>query len=171
MVEKAHYIVTKKIKDIEIREYPEMLLAVVEGKNDDSAFGLLFDYISGNNKGEDKIEMTAPVISSRKISMTAPIISRDNYMAFILPSNYDKKNVPIPLNPIVKIEFQTKKHYAALRFSGYTSDVKVEKMIEKLLSDLKEFNVKVKGTPFLMRYNSPFTPGFLRRNEVAAEVF
>jgi len=171
MVEKAQYSVIEKIEDIEIRKYPEMILAVVDDIDEDSAFGLLFNYISGDNKVQDKIKMTAPVISSKKISMTAPVISRDNYMAFVLPSSYNKETTPMPRNPKVKVEFQPKKHVAVLRFSGHTSDSRVTKMTEKMFSKLKASNIKFKGAPFLMRYNSPFTPWFLRRNEVAVEVF
>lgn len=50
MVEKVNYVVLKKINSIEIRKYPEMILAMVEEYNDESAFVLLFNYISGNNK-------------------------------------------------------------------------------------------------------------------------
>jgi hypothetical protein len=170
MVEKTQYSVIEKIEDIEIREYPEMILAVVKDIDEDNAFGLLFNYISGDNKVQDKIKMTAPVISSKKISMTAPVISRDNYMAFILPSLYSKETVPIPSDSKVNVEFHPKKHVAALRFSGRTSDSRIEKMTEVLQSKLKASKIKIKGNPFLMRYNSPFTPWFLRRNEVAVEV-
>ncbi len=74
MVEKTQYSVIEKIEDIEIREYPEMILAVVKDIDEDNAFSLLFNYISGDNKVQDKIKMTAPVISSKKISMTTPVI-------------------------------------------------------------------------------------------------
>jgi len=170
MVEKIKYNVLKKIDDIEIRQYPELILAVVEKTDDNNSFNILFDYISGNNYKKDKIKMTAPVISSTKIEMTTPVISRNNYMAFVLPSSYNKNNVPNPLNPKIKIEIQPKKQLAVLRFSGYTSEVTVEKMKEHLLNSLKKLNIKFKGTSFLMRYNSPFTPGFLRRNEIAVEI-
>lgn len=171
MVEKVKYKVIENIGDIEIRQYPEMILAVVDSNDDDSAFGLLFNYISGENTVRDKIKMTAPVISSKKIEMTAPVISRDNYMAFVLPSSYNKDIVPIPTDPMVKIQIQPKKSFAVLRFSGYTSMSKVEKMTKQLLSTLKKNKIEIKGIPFLMRYNSPFAPGFFRRNEVAVEVF
>jgi len=115
MVEKVKYKVIENIGDIEIRQYPEMILAVVDSNDDDSAFGLLFNYISGENTVRDKIKMTAPVISSKKIEMTAPVISRDNYMAFVLPSTYNKDTVPIPTNPIVKIQVQPKKSFLKLK--------------------------------------------------------
>lgn len=171
MVEKVQYTVLKKIGDIEIRQYPQLILAFVEEMDENSSFNLLFNYISGNNYTKDKIKMTAPVISSTKIEMTAPVISKKNYMAFVLPSSYNKNTVPDPLNPNVKIEIQPKKQLAVLRFSGNTSEARVEKMTEYLLDSLKKSNIKVKGIPFLMRYNSPFTPGFIRRNEIAVEIF
>ena len=171
MVEKAKYNVLEKIGDIEIRQYPEMILAVVEGNDDDNAFGLLFRYISGENNIKDKIKMTTPVITSKKIKMTAPVISNSSYMGFVLPSTYDKDTIPIPINQLVKINIQPKRQLAVLRFSGHTPDSKVEKIKKQLVDNLKKLNIKSKGVPFLMRYNSPFAPGFMRRNEVAIEVF
>jgi len=170
MVEKAHYIVVKKIDDIEVRDYPELILAIVEDFDDDRAFGLLYNYISGENKSRKKISMTAPVISSEKIPMTAPVISQKNFMAFVMPSTYDKSTIPEPKNRRVKIRIQPKKTLAIQRFSGYATSKKTELKIKQLLSTLEKNNFKTKGEPFLMRYNSPFAPGFIRRNEVAIEI-
>jgi hypothetical protein len=169
MVESIPYSIIKKIDSVELRHYPEVLLAVVE-KNDDAAFGLLFQYITGENTTQRRIPMTAPVITSEKIPMTAPVITRKNHMAFAIPASYTKETIPIPTNPAVKIETQKEKTMAVLRFSGRTSDIKVQKYIQELLTILKKHNIKMKGQPILMRYNSPFTPGFLRRNEVAVEI-
>jgi DNA gyrase inhibitor GyrI len=170
MVEKVSYEVIKKIDDVEIRKYPKIILAVVEGYEGDSGFNLLFNYISGNNKTKKQIQMTAPVITSEKIPMTAPVISKEDYMAFVLPPTYNKETVPVPTNLEVKIENQPEKTLAVLRFSGKTSRKKVEKQIEKLFALLKNNNIKIINEPILMRYNSPFAPGFLRRNEVAVEI-
>ena len=170
MVEKAKYELIKKIRDVEIRKYPEMILAIVEGYEEDSGFNLLFNYISGHNIKENKIPMTAPVITSEKISMTAPVITKNNYMAFVLPSNYNKDKAPKPKNPDVKIKVQNKKIFAVIRFGGKTSTKIVDKQIEKLLNILKSENIKIISDPILMRYNSPFAPGFIRRNEVAVEI-
>ncbi|MDH7507613.1 MAG: heme-binding protein [Candidatus Thermoplasmatota archaeon] len=98
-----------------MRQYPELILAFAEEMDDDSSFNLLFNYISGNNYTKDKIKMTAPVISKK------------NYMAFVLPSSYNKNTVLNPLNPNVKIDIQPKKQFAVLRFSGNTSEARVEK--------------------------------------------
>lgn len=170
MTQEIPYLVVKKIDDVEIRQYPEVKFAVVEDNKGDSGFGLLFQYISGENKRRKKIAMTAPVITSEKIAMTAPVITGKNFMAFALPSSYTKETVPIPINPLVKIEIHTEKTMAVLRFSGRTNEMKVQKNIQKLLTTLKNHSMQIKDEPVLMRYNSPFTPGFLRRNEVGVEI-
>jgi hypothetical protein len=170
MTQEAPYDVVKKIGDIEIRRYPEVILAVVEGFIDDSGFGLLFQYISGDNKTRRRIAMTAPVITSEKITMTAPVITKNEYMAFVLPTSYTKETAPVPTNPAVKIEVQPKKEMAVLRFSGRTPEVRVEKFILQLKKSLQTQGIQSRGEPMLMRYNSPFTPGFLRRNEVGVEI-
>lgn len=170
MTEEISYKLIKKIGDIEIRRYPEVILAVVEGFIDDSGFSLLFQYISGENKTQRRIAMTAPVITSEKITMTTPVISQNEYMAFALPVSYTKETVPIPTNPAVKIQIQPKKEMAVLRFSGRTSEARTEKFIQKLYTSLEAQGIPWKGEPVLMRYNSPFTPGFLRRNEVGVEI-
>jgi hypothetical protein len=170
MVEKIQYELIKKIDKFEIRKYPEMILAVVEGYKDDSAFNLLFNYIRGNNTKKQKIPMTAPVITSEDIPMIAPVISKEKYMAFVLPSYYKKETVPIPKNTEIKIEIQKNKTFAVLKFSGKTNDKVVQDQINKLMNFCKNNNIKTRDDPKLMRYNSPFTPGFIRKNEVAVEI-
>jgi hypothetical protein len=170
MVQKLSYEVLKRIDDVEIRKYPKIILAVVEGYGGDSGFSLLFNYISGSNKTKKKIQMTAPVITSEKIPMTAPVISKKDYMAFALPSSYNEETIPIPTNSDVKIKIDPEKTLAVLRFSGKTSGKKVEKQIEKLYEILKNNNIQTIDDPILMRYNSPFAPGFMRRNEVGLEI-
>jgi len=170
MTETIPYDVVKKLDRIEIRQYPLVIFAVVENRDKDSSFGLLFRYITGENKTKSRIAMTTPVVTSEKIKMTTPVITRKNYMAFAVPSMYTVETVPIPVNPEVKIEVQPKKHMAVIRFSGRTTVARVQKHTQELLTTLNNHEFQIKGEPFLMRYNSPFTPGFLRRNEVAVEI-
>ena len=170
MTNQVPYDVVKKIEDVEIRRYPEVIFAVIEDNIDDSGFNLLFQYISGENKTRSRIAMTAPVVTSEKIKMTTPVITRKDYMAFAIPSSYNKNTVPIPTNPSVKIEVTPKKTMAVLRFGGRTPEMRVQKFIQELVTMLKAHKIQMKDEPVLMRYNSPFTPGFLRRNEVAVEI-
>jgi effector-binding domain-containing protein len=59
---------------------------------------------------------------------------------------------------------------AVIRFSGYAPEEDVDAATSRLQAGLKNEGIITTGQPFLMRYDSPWTPGFLRRNEVATEV-
>ena len=128
MVEKAKYNLIKKIGKLEIRKYSELLLASVKNDEYDSGFGLLFRYISGDNRSSKKISMTAPVITSENIPMTAPVISKKNYMAFVMPSFFNYDNIPLPTNPAVSIKIEPAKCLAVIKFSGRENSKSIEKI-------------------------------------------
>jgi hypothetical protein len=65
-IEEAAYQVVKKEDRFEVRDYAPYILAetIVEGEMKEAgniAFRRLFKYISGDNRSQDKVAMTAPV--------------------------------------------------------------------------------------------------------------
>ncbi|HEX9262368.1 MAG TPA: heme-binding protein [Candidatus Bathyarchaeia archaeon] len=113
--------------------------------------------------------MTAPVVSEQ-IAMTAPVLSEPNSLAFIMPEEYTLETTPEPLDGRVQIVEVPERIVAALRFSGRWSESIFNKKALKLIEELKKEGVKTIGKVFSMRYNGPFTPWPLRRNEVAVPV-
>ena len=174
MVEKAQYSVVRKLEGAEIRKYPEINLATVSGLSDDEAFSKLFRYISGSNQASAEIEMTAPVISndpkSEKMPMTAPVISKRNSFSFVLPSNFKEGEVPVPIDNAIEIERIPPRHVAVMRFRGKAKTEQTQEKTDELRLILKYNDLPEAGGPFLMRYNPPITPGFMRKNEVGIEV-
>jgi len=170
MVDSAPYEVEACSEEIEVRRYPELVLATVDGQDDNSMFGVLFDYIAGENRARRKIDMTAPVITSEKIPMTAPVISAGGMMSFVMPAGLAPESVPEPLDARVRIERIPARRVAVVRFKGRAGEKTVEEETALLLCEAGKAGLSPVGKPFLMRYNSPFTPGFLRRNEVGIEV-
>jgi hypothetical protein len=168
MVEQAKYEVLKKIGKIEIRRYPRLVIARVDGYGD-GGFNLLFRFISGDNRQKSDIAMTAPVVSE-EIAMTAPVLSETGSLAFIMPEGYTLETTPEPLDDRVKIVEIPERIVAALRFSGRWSNSIFKKKTAELLAEIKNAGLKVAGQVFSMRYNGPFTPWFLRRNEVAVTI-
>jgi effector-binding domain-containing protein len=164
------YEVTGKIGEIEFRHYPELVLATVDTGEDNAGFNLLFAYISGSNKPREKIPMTAPVITSQKIPMTAPVMSDAASMSFVMPAGSKREDIPDPLDSRVRIVTQPERDLAVIRFSGYAPPEDVDAVTSRLQDGLKKAGITTTGQPFLMRYDSPWTPGFLRRNEVAREI-
>jgi hypothetical protein len=87
-----------------------------------------------------------------------------------MPDGYTLETTPEPLDNRVKIIEVPERVVAALRFSGRWSDAVFEKKTDELLRELKKAGVKTTDQAFSMRYNGPFTPWFMRRNEVAVPV-
>jgi hypothetical protein len=164
------YTVKGKSGEIEFRHYPELVLATVDTAGDDAGFNLLFAYISGSNKPREKIPMTAPVITSQKIPMTAPVVSDAASMSFVMPAGTTREETPDPLDSRVRIVTQPERDIAVIRFSGYAPPEDVDAATSRLQDGLKNEGIGTAGQPFLMRYDSPWTPGFLRRNEVGIEI-
>jgi hypothetical protein len=168
MVEQAKYEVTRKINNIEIRRYSRLIVARVDGYGDDG-FNILFNFITGSNQQKSNIAMTAPVVSER-IAMTAPVLSESSSLAFIMPKEYTLETTPEPLDNRVQIVEVPERTVAALRFSGRWSDSIFKEKTKQLLKELESAGLKTVGHAFSMRYNGPFTPWFLRSNEVAIVV-
>jgi hypothetical protein len=170
MTETIPYEITGKAGEIEFRKYPSIVLATADSDGNDTGFNLLFAFITGNNHTQHKISMTSPVITSRKIAMTAPVVSDAKSMSFVMPPQKSRDDIPDPLDSRVRITTLPAREVAVIRFKGYARQGEVESAEERLLEGLKKAAIEPVGGPILMRYNPPWTPGFLRRNEVAVEI-
>ena len=168
MVEQARYDVLKQIDKVEIRRYPRLVIAKVDGYGD-GGFNLLFRFITGNNRQKANVAMTAPVVSE-EIAMTAPVLSETGSLAFVMPEGFTVESTPEPLDDRVRIIEIPERVVAALRFSGRWSNSVFKKKSKELLEELAKAEIKTSGNVFSMRYNGPFTPWFLRRNEVAVPI-
>jgi hypothetical protein len=80
------------------------------------------------------------------------------------------KNAPTPQGQPIEFQEVPPRTLATLRFSWTTPQDRVERKTEILLAALKDAGERTIGQPFLMRYNDPWTPPFMRRNEVAIEI-
>jgi hypothetical protein len=170
MTETIPFEITGKTGEIEFRKYPSVVLATAASEGDDTGFNLLFAFITGSNRTQHKISMTSPVITSRRIAMTAPVVSDAESMSFVMPPGMSRDDIPDPLDSRVRITTLPAREVAVIRFSGYARQGEVEAAEERLRDGLKKAAIEPVGGPFLMRYNPPWTPGFLRRNEVAVEI-
>jgi hypothetical protein len=170
MTQTISYEITGQIGEIEFRKYPRLVLATVMSPGNDSGFNLLFSYITGKNRTKRQIQMTAPVITSEKIAMTAPVVSDEKSMSFVMPGGKEQDEIPDPLDERVKITTQNPREMAVIRFKGYAGREDVNDVKSRLLEGLQKAGITARGQPVLMRYNAPWTPGFLRRNEVGIEI-
>lgn len=177
--ESVPYEQLRVINGAEIRRYPQTVLVETAAPTQRVAFRRLFEYISGANHGDESVSMTAPVEtqSGDSIAMTSPVRSEATEtdpetirMAFYLPSQYTPETAPEPTDPAVTLVTEPQKTVAVDQFSWYAPEWRVERRTEKLLATLEDEDIEPDGDPYLLRYNDPWTPPFMRRNEVAVEV-
>lgn len=191
-IEKPIYTVKQEDGDFEIRVYSTQIVAETQVKGSleaagNLAFQSLFQYISGANRSKTKIAMTAPVgqeqSRSEKIAMTPPVglepaptaqgasaarleAGGEWIVSFMMPACYTLKTLPEPANDRVRLRVIPAHHVAAVRYSGRWSQTSYEKQLARLRQWMTTHGLQAAGLPVWARYNPPFTPSFLRRNEI-----
>lgn len=177
-IEEPDYTVTRSIDDIELRDYAPYVVAevVIEASPEDAgsqAFPILAGYIFGKNKGEKKFAMTAPVTQAAtpvKMAMTAPVtqdaVPGGVRVQFVLPKGVTLASAPEPIDPRVQIREVPATRWAVIRFSGTWSPANYDRHLAQLRAALAKAGIPSEGEPVFARYNPPFTPWFMRRNEI-----
>ncbi len=180
--EEAKYTLIEKNGAFEIRDYERQLLVetVVDSSLEaagNQAFSKLFRYISGANLSSNKISMTAPVSQEARgnqISMTAPVSQQSAQgsfaVSFMMPANYTLETLPIPTDPTLMIRDIPARRVAVIRYSGTWSQERYLANKDRLAKWIQSKGLTVTGEPIWARYNPPFIPWFLRRNEVLTPI-
>ena len=183
-LEKPQYEVLYADGNIEYRQYQPYLVAetIVTDETDrndaaNKGFMRLFKYITGANTAQAKVDMTAPVQQakvSEDIEMTAPVQqarSADGWrIAFMLPGKFSLADAPVPDDERVTIYELPGRLMAVIRYSGRWTTSNVEKNAALLRQHLTDHAIASVGTIETAAYNAPFTPPFMRRNELMIEV-
>ena len=182
-LEQPEYTVLYEDGNIEYRQYEPYLVAqtIIEQADEyndagNEGFRRLFRYITGANQSRSEIAMTAPVQQARseKIAMTAPVQQTqadENWrVTFMLPTQYTMDSAPVPTDPRVSVERVPGRLMAVLRYSGRWTDRNFQRRKLELKEALDAEGLEEIGAPESALYNPPYTPPFLRRNEVMVQV-
>lgn len=192
-IEEPGFTVVHETDEYEVRRYEPYIVAEVDvegdfGSSGNRAFRILASYIFGDNVGSEKMQMTAPVESrlldqtdlndtgdGTKMAMTAPVISSKNddktyTYAFVMEGKYTMDTLPAPTNDQIRIIRQEPRVMAVREYSGRWTESSYRENETTLLRALTRDEVKPVGETVFARYNAPFTPWFMRRNEVMIEI-
>jgi len=178
--EEPDYTVVHIGDHYEIRRYEPFIVAEtdVAGDFDDAgseAFRILAGYIFGKNRSPDvEFGTVAGARKNVEMSMTVPVISKASVTsfgrgytyAFVMPSEFSLESLPVPLDPRVGIRRVPERLVAVLKYSGRWTEKSYREHEAKLLRALERDGVETAGTPQFARYNGPWAPWFMRRNEV-----
>jgi len=177
-IEEPDYEVIRTFDTVELRRYAPYVVAevVLDASSEDAgsqAFPILAGYIFGKNKGEKKLAMTAPVTQTAvpvHMDMTAPVtqvaVTGGMLVQFVLPKGVTLATAPEPIDPRVQLRTVPAATWAVIRYSGTWSQSNYLSHLAELKASLAAAGVVTQGEPVLARYNAPFTPWFMRRNEV-----
>ena len=181
--EEPKYSVSLKDGGFEVRDYPAMVAAEVSVSGDrgdasSEGFKLLAGYIFGGNTKKQGIAMTAPVVQasagSEKIAMTAPVLlagQPGNWtVRFLMPSNYTMDTLPQPNDARVRLVPVPAARMAVVQFSGLAREDDITTQTGLLNTWITRNKLRPLGPPALARYNPPWTPWFMRRNEIMVAV-
>ncbi len=165
-IETYPYLVKKKYNGFEIRSYEATLFTSVKlpskgYKNSSSkGFSILAGYIFGNNERNEKIAMTSPVSVSLEDSTT---------MMFMVPKKLNKDMLPKPNQSSIVFKEEPAKLIAAISFSGWANDTKIENYKKELIAALDAEGIAYTNKFYFYGYNAPYEV-FNRKNEVIVEL-
>ena len=181
--EEPAYEVVAENDSYEVRRYAPYLVAETKVQGGfkaagNEAFRRLAGYIFGKNRGAERMQMTVPVASMsgapEKIAMTTPVVSTTASNAhvyyFIMPSGYTVDSLPVPEDDRIQFRQIPERYVAARRYSGRSTEPGYRNNEAILVNALQQDGMEIVGEPQFARYNGPFTPWFMRRNEVLIDV-
>lgn len=163
-VEEPRWELLATLDKVQIRQYEPGIRAVTQlaSSSDSSAgFRRLAAYIFGGNERSQSIAMTAPVQET---------LEEKPQMAFTMPAEYAMEDLPLPDDDSVSLHPIAGRTVAVIEFSGWATEGKIERNKKELMSTLERHKISTLGIPALNQYNPPWTPPFLRRNEIAVDV-
>jgi len=164
--ESAPYKVVRADGKFEVRDYPS--LTVVEtpmnfrDSGADRSFGRLFRFITGGNESRQKIPMTTPVFMSGNETNAT--------MVFVMPAKMKSSDVPKPTDTNVHARQIEAGRFAVLRFKGGRNASNEAESLTALRAWLKAEGLKEISLPIYGYFDPPWTPGFMRRNEVMLRI-
>jgi len=179
-VEEPGYTVIRAYDAIEVRRYEpyavaETIVSAAADEAGNQGFRILAEYIFGQNKGERKIEMTAPVAQTlTKIAMTAPVAqsatSSGYLIQFAMPREWTLETLPEPIDSRVMLRVIPARTVAVVSYSGTWSQTRYEEHLKTLQDALAQAGLRWHGAPIWCRYDPPWKPWFWRRNEIWLEL-
>lgn len=168
MTEEMPYTVVSQRDGYELRHYDPAILVQVTVTGDSQTAGSLgfrplVSYISGDN------------LSGRRMAMTSPVLQESTHasqhvVSFVLPKNVSVDDIPRPRDSRVTTVAVPARDMAARTYIGRWTQRKFEDNAEQLVADLARDGIGGVGLPSWARYDPPWAPPFLRRNEVLIEI-
>jgi hypothetical protein len=116
--------------------------------------------------------MTAPVVQEpvSKIAMTSPVLQQtsgqESIISFVMPAGMTLDALPIPSSSKVSLRALPEQLMAVSQFSGRWTRATYIRYVAELERNIAESGFTSNGSPRFARFDPPWTPWFMRRNEI-----
>ena len=87
-----------------------------------------------------------------------------------MPYQYSLATLPAPTDTRIRLVELPPRQVAVIEFSGWATANKIKKYTQQLNEVLADHDMETRGASSLNQYNPPWTPPFLRRNEIMVEL-
>ena len=158
----APYRVVRRDGSFELRDYPALVWVETPMHGSDDSFMRLFRFIGGKNAAQQKISMTTPVFMAGEATNAT--------MAFVMPKGMSTGQTPKPNEPNLSVREVGGGRFAVLRFSGGRNGKNEAQAQSDLQTWLAREKLESGGGPVFGYFDPPWTPSFLRRNEVMLRI-
>ncbi len=181
-VDEPKFAIEVRERAFEVRRYQPRIVAETHVAGDrkqagNEGFRRLARYIFGGNKSTTKISMTAPVgqTTGGRKPMTAPVgqrAERDHAwtVSFTMPEGETLASLPEPNDPRVSLRELPSARVGVVTFSGRWTTESFASHAELLRAWLSTRGLRASGDVEVNRYDPPWTPWFMRRNELWLEL-
>lgn len=170
MTEHQPYEVVERHPGFELRRYPEHVVAdvTVDGSFESAGiagFRPLVGYISRGG-----VAMTAPVLQQTVDDAVEATTASTYRVSFVMPAGSTIDSLPVPADARVILRHVPEHTAAAVRFSGRWTRGSFRRHAADLAVAVTEAGLEPDGPLRWARFDPPWTPWFLRHNEVVLPV-
>lgn len=170
MTEQQPYDVVAQHPRFELRRYPAHVVAEVDVAGSFEGAGIsgfrpLVGYISSGG-----VAMTAPVLQQARNESDDIVAARHYRVSFVMPAGSSVESLPVPADARVVLRDVPGHLAAAARFSGRWTRGSFRRNADALQTAVEQAGYRPTGPLRWARFDPPWTPWFLRRNEVVLPV-
>lgn len=127
-------------------------------------------FISGRNalvvreRAATTIQMNSPVVQEPGAEPGRHVV------AFVMPAEFTLDTLPAPSDPRILVR-EVPEHVASVAsFTGRWAEHTYQEQLARLRAAVEQAGLEVSGPPRFARFDPPWTPWLLRRNEVVLPV-
>jgi len=161
--------------DIELRQYPAVVVAETVADSASEARSRLTSYLAGANEAKAAIPATTPIRThTEPLELATPTQQESSTdrsrVGVYLPQSYSPKTAPSPDDSSVVLTVETPRTVAVRPVRLYPRVDRFEQATARLRSTIVDSELVAVGSPFVLSYDNAVLGSLTGRAEVGVEI-